>query len=156
MDKHPILAQIIEQLKEELAILTAAAKEARQYAADGETRSEDRYDTRATESSYLADGQGRMAAEVMQSVETYQTLELRDFGPGNQIALTALVEVEQGGFRDLYFLGPRAGGLTVQHQGRDVFVVTPQSPIGQKLLGRVEGNTVTIAAGRQGWIARVE
>ncbi|MGH8020230.1 MAG: transcription elongation factor GreAB [Opitutaceae bacterium] len=155
MDKRPILEQIVNYLKEELATLMAAAKEAREYATDAETRAEDKYDTRATESSYLADGQGRLAAEVKASLETYQSLELRDFGPGQQIALTALVEVEQGGFRDLYFLGPRAGGLTVSHDGREVYVLTAQSPIGAKLLGQVEGGRIAIAAGREGAIVRV-
>ncbi len=155
MDKRPILDQIVNHLKEELATLMAAAKEAREYATDAETRAEDKYDTRATESSYLADGQGRLAAEARLSLDTYQSLELREFGPGQQIALTALVEVEQGGSRDWYFLGPRAGGLTVSHDGREVYVVTAQSPIGAKLLGQVEGGKIAIAAGREGTIARV-
>lgn len=155
MDKQPILDQIIAKLTEEAASLTAAAKDARSYSTDAEAKAESKYDTQAIESSYLADGQGRMAVEVMQNLEAYKSLILRSYTAGEPIALSALIETELLDARDWYFLGPRSGGLTVEHDGREVLVVTPQSPLGQKLLGRVEGDEVVFAPGRTGRIVRV-
>ncbi len=155
MEKQPILDLIIKSLQAELASLTAAAKDAREYATDSESKAEDKYDTRATESSYLADGQGRLAAEVAESIEAFQALAARTFRPEEPIALGALVEIERPGGNHFFFLGPRAGGLTVVLDKREISVVTPQSPLGQRLLGKVEGGGVTMPTGRQARIVRV-
>ncbi|BET69120.1 hypothetical protein ASA1KI_40380 [Opitutales bacterium ASA1] len=156
MDKKQILESIIATLQQEVDVISAAAKESRQFATDAENRAEDKYDTRATETSYLADGQGRVALEMRESLEMFRSMELKAFPPGQAIALSALVEVEQGGMRDLYFLGPRAGGQTVTIEGREIYVVTPQSPLGAKLLGQLEGASIALAPGRSGRIVRVE
>lgn len=155
MDKQRILDQIINYLEEETTSLASAAQEARAYATDAETKAEDKYDTRATESSYLADGQGMMAAEVADSLQVYKNLEIRSFAPGELIGLTALVEINGRAGSDYYFLGPRAGGLEVKIDDNDVFVITPQSPLGQLLMGRGEGDSVHMPSGRDAKILKV-
>lgn len=155
MDKQPILDQILSHLTDELESLAAAAKDAREYATDADSRAEDKYDTRALESSYLADGQGRLAAEVAENLEAYRTLVLREFPEGEPIALSALVELEQSGAKDLFFLGPKAGGLVVTCDGREVFVVTPLSPVGRRLLGQIAGAKITLDGGRDARITKV-
>ena len=155
MDKRTILNQIIKYLEEEIVSLASAARDARAYATDSETKAEDKYDTRATESSYLADGQGKMAAEVAESLRVYNALELRDFAPGELVGLTALVEINGRVGRDFYFLGPRAGGAEIQLGEHTVLVVTPQSPVGRTLLGQVEGASVKMPSGRDAKILRI-
>jgi len=142
MDKRALLDAIIAGLVGELENLTNAARDARQAATDDESRAEDKHDTRAIEASYLADGQERAALEVQEALTAFRALEPRGFGAGEPIALTALVELQAGRQRELYFLGPRHGGMIVQHDGREVLVITPQSPIGRKLLGRRAGDAI--------------
>lgn len=156
MDKHNLVAQIVETLAAELAAIAAAAKSSRENAIDSEARAEDKYDTRALESSYLADGQMRVAAELREALDVYRTLVVRPFAPGEPIALTAVVKFEQRGGRALYFIGPRGGGLEVRSEGREVFVLTPQSPLGQRLLGQTSGAAVKLADGREGRVVAVE
>ena len=42
----------------------------------------------------------------------------------------------------LDFLGPRAGGIELRVAGRDLLVLTPQSPLGRQFLGKRVGETV--------------
>lgn len=142
MNKQAVLDQIITVLAAELDTLASAAKDARHAATDDESRSEDKHDTRAIEASYLADGQERAALEAKEALAAYRTLAVRAFGPDEPVALSALLELEVGRQRELYFVGPSRGGLLVQHDGREVLVITPQSPIGRKLLGRRLGDVI--------------
>jgi transcription elongation GreA/GreB family factor len=159
MDERALLDSIIAALAAELDTLASAAKDARQSATDDESRAEDKHDTRAIEASYLADGQERAALELAEALTAYRALVARPFGPGEPVALTALVELEVGRQRELYFIGPSRGGLVVVQDGRDVLVITPQSPIGRKLLGRGTGDAVKFDGPRpprDGRIVRVE
>ena|SRR5688572_1503586 len=117
-----------------------SARAARAEAIDEQSKAENKYDTRGLEASYLAQGQSRQALEVMQGIQLYGALPLREFGPGEPIELGALVEIDERGTRSFYFIGPRAGGTEVQCEGEAVLVITAQSPIGQELVGRKEGD----------------
>lgn len=159
MDKRALLDAILATLAAELETLASAAREARQSATDEESRSEDKHDTRAIEASYLADGQERAALELAEALTVYRTLVVRSFGPAEPVALSALVELEVGRQRELYFLGPSRGGLVVPSDGREVLVITPASPIGRKLLGRHMGDVINFdgpRAPREGRIVRIE
>ena len=61
---------------------------------------------------------------------------MKQFGAGEPIDLTALVEVETEGGVGTYFIGPRHGGLEIEYKGVEVTVITPQSPLGQQLMGK--------------------
>ena len=83
-------------------------------------------------------------AEISANIEFYETLALPAFGTGAAVGVGALVEVESGDERTLYFVGPRGGGLELEIDGRAVFVITPQSPLGRELLGKRVGDTVPL------------
>lgn len=148
MHKRAILDEIVAALATELETLASAARDARQAATDDESRAEDKHDTRAIEASYLADGQERAALEAQEALTAYRTLAVRSFAPGEPIALTALVTLDEGAASEFYFIGRSRGGLAVKLGDREVLVITPQSPIGRKLLGRVTGDVITLENGR--------
>lgn len=142
MDKASLVSTILAQLHRDLAVITAEADVSRENATGDEARAEGRYDTRALESSYLAQGQERLAAELREAIGAYQGLGARAFRAEEPVALGALVSVVQAGGSSRYFLGPGGGGQTVALDGGDVLVVTPQSPLGRALLGRRAGDTI--------------
>jgi transcription elongation GreA/GreB family factor len=72
-------------------------------------------------------------------MELYRALTGRDFAPEEAIDLTALVELDVDGTRALYFIGPRNGGLEIECQHEEITVITPQSPLGQHLMGKKVG-----------------
>jgi transcription elongation GreA/GreB family factor len=134
---------ILAQLRRELATQVNAAHLARDEAISEESRAENKYDTHSQEAAYLAEGQAKLAAEIEANLAHYATLPLPDFGPGDAIALGAVVELAAGERRTWYLLGPRAGGMELQLDGRPILVLTPQSPLGRQLLGRRVGDVVS-------------
>ena len=147
MNKSDLRDQILAQLQIELTTQTAAAQSARDEAISEESKPENQYDMHSQEAAYLAEGQARLAAEIQATLEFYRSLTLSPFPPGASIAIGALVELEAGGRKSWYFVGPRAGGLEVTLEDNTVLVVTPQSPLGRQLLGKREGETVDLANG---------
>lgn len=150
MNKQALVSNIIAQLIDELGIYYNAARAAHAEATHEQSRAENKYDTRGLEASYLARGQSKQAAELEQSIEEFRSLKVRAFGPEEEIDVGAVVELGSGRERSIYFIGPRAGGTEVQQDGAEVMVITPQSPLGQQIVGKRKGDRVKLQiAGRQ-------
>ena len=139
MDKRLLIEKILAGLDAELERYTRAARSAQADATDDQSRAENKYDTRGLEASYLAHGQSRQAMETAQAREQFVALDRRDFAPGEPVSVGALVELAGDGEHLFYFVGPNAGGTEIVHDGREVLVVTGQSPLGRQLLGKREG-----------------
>jgi transcription elongation GreA/GreB family factor len=137
--KAQLIKQIIASLTESLGVLEKAARASHEEATHESSKAESKYDTRGLEAAYLAGGQARQAKEILDSIKAYETLATRNFAPGEPVELTALVELDADGTRSTYFIGPRNGGLEIKHQRQEIMVITPQSPLGQNLLGRSAG-----------------
>lgn len=155
MNKPELLHQIVTQLRAEVAMYAQTAQATHAEATHEENKAEDKYDTRGLEASYLAMGQARQAEETALAVQAFEALTLREFLPGDVISLGALVEVESRGRTTSYFIGPRAGGTEVQHDGRTVTVITPHSPLGRQLMGRRRGDVLTLDLGGRKSEARI-
>jgi transcription elongation GreA/GreB family factor len=54
-----------------------------------------------------------------------------------------VVELETERTLGTYFIGPRSGGLEVEFEGAEITVITPQSPLGQQLMGKNSGQRWT-------------
>ncbi len=140
ISKRIIVQRIIEQLTDQLSTLAGASRAMHADASDEQNKAEDKYDTRGLETAYLASSQARLATETEQALAVYQNLELRKFGGSATIDVTALVELEANGARTLYFLGPKAGGMEINHRGSEILVITTESPLGQQLVGKKAGD----------------
>ena len=139
MKKAQLTKQIISSLTESLEVLEKAARASHEEATHESSRAESKYDTRGLEAAYLAGGQARKAKEILDSIKVYEALATSDFAPGEPIALTALVELDADGTASNYFVGPRNGGLEIKYRLKEIMVITPQSPLGQNLMGRKTG-----------------
>src|SRR5437868_12820809 len=138
--KSELIGCIIEALHDSLAVLEKAARAAHAEATHESSKAENKYDTRGLEAAYLAGGQARQAREILESIATYESLALKEFAADEPIDLTALVEMESDGAKGWYFIGPKNGGLEVESGGKKVTVITPQSPLGQNLIGKKAGD----------------
>ena len=139
MNKALIIKQIVAGLGESLAVLQKAAQASRAEATHESSKAENKYDTRGLEASYLAGGQMRQAKEIMDAIHLYESLALKKFAAGDEIDLTALVELENDNVSGYYFIGPKSGGLEVMVGKKEIMVITPQSPLGQNLMGKKAG-----------------
>ena len=56
----------------------------------------------------------------------------------------AFVELELNGEKAAYFIGPRGGGTEAIHDKREMLVITLESPLGQQLMGRKQGEALKL------------
>jgi len=145
MNKRSVIQAIVARLGEELQVYLNAANASREEATHESSKAENKYDTRGLEASYLARGQSRQIAELETAVTEFQNLGARAFQPDDPIDLGALVTLEQGRQQTFYFVGPRAGGTEVQFEGREILVITPQSPLGSQLMGSKPGDVLKLS-----------
>lgn len=147
MNKSKLIREIVAGLAGSLAMLEKAARASHEEATHESSKAESKYDTRGLEAAYLAGGQARQAREIQDSIEIYEGLKTRAFTRDEPIDLTALVELDTDGTRLLYFIGPKNGGLEIQYQRQEITVITPQSPLGQNLMGKKAGQRWTAKLG---------
>jgi transcription elongation GreA/GreB family factor len=155
MNKRAVIKKIIARLTDELEIYFRAAHASRAEATHEQNKAESKYDTRGLEASYLARGQSRQAAEIESAITEFKNLDARKFCAGDAIDPGALVELESGGEHFFYFIGPRAGGTEIVYGKKEILVITPQSPLGEQLLGRKQGERPQLNLGGKTQSARV-
>jgi transcription elongation GreA/GreB family factor len=144
MNKKELIHLLQVHLAQELAHLLDAARAAHEAAIHEESKPEDSHDTRSVEASYLAGAQAQRAAEIQQQITMYKFMPVRDYGKGDAICPGSLVELELKKTRAFYFIAPQGGGLVTTLDGKPVQVITPQSPMGEALLGKKVGDTVEV------------
>jgi len=140
--KSLLLEQIRNELRANLERLSKAACEAHAAATDPGSKAESKYDTRNLEASYLAVGQARQVDELAASLRLFETLALPDYGPDAPIDAGALVEADLQGNKTWFLLVPASGGLVIQHTGMEITLLTPDSPLYQKLLSLRSGESL--------------
>ncbi len=86
------------------------------------------------------EGNSARSAELERILAVYRFLPRRHYGADDVVIPSALVELELGATRAFYFVAPQGGGLITQLDGRAVQVITPQSPLGEALLGKKVGD----------------
>jgi transcription elongation GreA/GreB family factor len=122
---------IVSSVTRELEALESIAADTRDEATSSETKAEGKYDTRATEASYLARGQAWRILELRRLLTWLNSLnpdrELAD--PLVQVG--TLVEVS-GAREELIFLAPIGGGKA-EVEGRPIRVISPASPLGSAI-----------------------
>lgn len=156
MNKQEVLNLIIAKLIDDAELYLRAARSAQFEATDEQSKAENKYDTRGLEASYLARGQSRQAAETEQAIAHFQALPCRPFAATDLIDIGALVELK--GPREIawFFVGPSAGGTEVLLDGQEITVITPQSPLGQQLVGHKTGEKIKLPSGQERRIASVQ
>ncbi len=155
MNKRAILKKITAKLVAELEVYHRAAQFSRTEATHESNKAENKYDTRGLEASYLARGQSMQAAELEAALVEFEKLGLRKFTADDAIAVGALVAVEVGGETNIYFLGPRAGGTEIEHDKKEILVITPPSPLGEQLTGKRQGEKLQLNFGGSKQTAKI-
>jgi hypothetical protein len=136
-------AQLFESIREELRArllrLKEAAQDAHAAATDADSKAESKYDTRNLEASYLASGQAKQVEELAESLRLFEAFDVMLIERSEKIVMGSLVGTADSAW---YLLAPSAGGLEIIHDGREVTVLTPSSPLYQKLLGKALGHSI--------------
>jgi len=148
MDKQFMVEQLATRIRETRQVAMreheAAAVEAREGATPDEKRADGRV---ALESAGMAHAQGRRASAALDDLsvlEGFRPASVSEARP--QIAMGAIIEVEDGDEGRTIFLAPVGAGIELTMPDGDGFVtvVTPASPLGRAILGRSLGDTVEV------------
>ncbi len=150
MEKRKILKAVVQELRNELQLLSRAADDARSGATDSEVQSESKYDTRGLESSYLARGHAMKFEALAADVAVLEGLDLPECKSGDPIVVGTLVGVDMRGETVLFFVLPKGGGTEVEmgDASVEITVVTPESPMGGRLMGLKVGAKFSLSKGQ--------
>lgn len=133
----------------DLAVLKEAARVTAEAATHEESKPENEYDTRGLEASYLAGAQSKRIVDTEELLVLYKHLEPKSFAPDDPISATALVEVDLNSKVFFLFILPKGGGLNIEFEGQRLQTITPNSPLGEALLGLKVGQVALVERGNQ-------
>lgn len=115
-------------------------------ATSSETKAEGKYDTRATEASYLARGQAERVGALRRLVSWFeQDITVQT----ERVAIGSLVHVDDDGTEAWWFVLPDGGGRKIDVDGTTVVILTPKSPVGQQMIGAEVGDEVEVWIGKR-------
>ena len=131
--KERVIQSLRDKLVSELEAEESVAAATRSEVGSDETKQEGKYDTRATEASYLARGQAWRVAELRRLVAWFAVFDPhqtppRTIGPGSLVRL-------DGARAGWFLLGP-VGGPSTEVEGVPIRLISPKSPLGQAMLGQ--------------------
>ena len=133
--KMKIVAAFIEQLERELVAMKASARATHEAATHEESKAENQYDTRAIEAAYLAGAQAKRAAEIDEALSLLKHTSFRELKATDPVQATALVTVDIEGKNSRLLVMPKGGASRLKYEGHDYQIITPQSSLGEALIG---------------------
>lgn len=149
MNKKKLISYFAEKIAQELTAITEAAKNTYDVATHEDNKPENKYDTRGLEASYLAGAQAKRVVDMKEVLAIFENLPIKNFTENDKITATALVEVLLNDKTSFVLLMPKGGGQTVVFEDQSVQVITPESPLGKSLIGRLVGDVVVLEAGQK-------
>ena len=143
--KADVIDAFCSSVREELAAVEAVAALARDEASSEETKQEGKYDTRATEASYLARGQAERIVALRRLLSWFEALTEAPL-PAPVVQLRALVALD-GRQKTIVFVAP-TGGPRVSVGGVTVQAISMTSPLGEAMEDLEIGDEVELDSPR--------
>ncbi|MDE1919100.1 MAG: GreA/GreB family elongation factor [Patescibacteria group bacterium] len=150
MNKHDIFKQIKTELEKTLANTERQRNESQHEANQHKGRMQSRYDTFKEEAQMMVAAHEVRMAELRASLAQVQAVLDRPsvFKPTDTIRVGAVIALEANdGTRRRHVLSPTGGGIQVVSGSTELMVITPDSPIGKRLVGLKMGDEIEIDVG---------
>jgi transcription elongation GreA/GreB family factor len=129
MEKKKVIAEIQNYLAHELSDLATALEKTDQLEPQTAQDIADRVD------------------DIKKQLTMYKFLPVRPYTAEDVICPGGLVELEINQMHAFYLLVPAGGGLVTRVDGKAVQVITPNSPLGDALLGKKVGDEAEVTVG---------
>jgi transcription elongation GreA/GreB family factor len=139
--KEDLRRELLTQLEAQLETARAAHAAATEGAISDDARPENDKDTRGLEQSYLARGIAVRVAELEAAVTAVTSMSV---AKSPRVAIGAVVTIDEDDKERRLYVAPAGGGLVL---AGDITVVTPTSPMGRALLGKVVDDEAELVAG---------
>jgi transcription elongation GreA/GreB family factor len=145
MDKFLLQQQVLERLAEDLLQAESAMQAAHETATHEENIAENKYDTLGLEAAYLSNGQARRAEAIRQAMAHWRQFHPHPYDASKGIQLGALVcLIDANDKQQQLFLGPHGGSMKLASGAQFVQVISSEAPLGQAMLGKCEGDQISI------------
>ncbi len=142
MQKELIINELVGKVQSELDKVNGSYKTALNLVQSGDLKSDGKYDTRATEANYLADGLRQRISELEQELQLLEEVNINQ--TGEDVSIGSLVELRLNNDIKKYFIAPTAGGTIINCDGEAILVISVFSPIGNEALGLKVGDEFEI------------
>jgi transcription elongation GreA/GreB family factor len=126
MDKRKVIAEIQNFLAQELSELASALEKPGQIEPEA------------------MPGVAARVEEIQQLLMMYKFLPVRTYTSEDVVCPGGLVELELNRVHAYYLMVPKGGGLVARVEGSAVQVITPNSPLGEALLGKRVGDEAQV------------
>lgn len=146
MNKAHVIEHLRFALEEQLNTAKIAAKTAHDTATHEESIAETQYDTLGLEAAYLAQGHADRVNECYKEIQLFEAI-YNDAVTGTIVVSSLVCLADDAGTHKWFYLGPAAGGLTVDIKGTTIQVLTSGAPLGQQLLGKQVDDEVSLTLG---------
>jgi transcription elongation GreA/GreB family factor len=134
MDKKEILKELIAKAQEDLTKAQKSYQVTQTMVQKGDLKPDGKYDTRATEANYLADGQRQRITDLENEMLLLEDIPTRKLTNKDDIGIGALVDIEFNGQIRAYYISPTAGGTLLSINGQAILVISVFSPIGREAM----------------------
>src|SRR6187551_370744 len=141
MDKFLLQQQVVKRLAEDLLQAEQAVRAAHETATHEENIAENKYDTLGLEAADLV----RRAEAIRQALANWRQFRPRPYDVRQGVQLGALVcLVDSDDKQQHLFLGPDGGSMRWVSGTQLVQVISRETPLGRAMLGKCEGDEVSI------------
>lgn len=152
MKKEKLRSALIDQITKERDHQKLIVDDAKALQTHSDLKSEGKYDTRAIEASYLADGQRKRLEELELDL---QMLEDMPVEPSTNIQIGALALLSHQGIDRWYYFAPNCGGTILELNGKAVLVISVFSPLGNEAIGFAVGEEFVVETPKEERVYRV-
>ena len=140
--KQQLVALILGKLREAFEARQAAAKQTREAGKDAVSKSEGKYDTRFHEENYLADSLAQQAQAAADAAAAHATVPPEELETDSNAHLAAPLDTGTLDSTAWICLVPAGGGTEIVFDERTISVLTPESPLGAKIVDRKAGDDI--------------
>lgn len=146
-DKKKLHSLLLEALKANLNATLSAAENAKEGSNHEDAIAKSKYDTHGLELSYFAGSQFERARAVEAKIAILENTFFNEFQPDDEINIGALIQLRNGQKKvQTYLMSDIGAGLDIEYQGEKIIVISPESPLGEAILGLSQGETVDAKA----------
>ena len=140
--KEEIINHLMDKTQAELDKAKQVYETTKNLVQNGDLKSDGKYDTRATEANYLAEGQRQRVQDLEQEIALLKDLDFKT--AHKKVAIGSLVKLRMNNLDKYFFVSPISGGDMIKIQDQIVMVVSAFSPIGDGALSLEEGESFEV------------
>ena len=153
MNKRELFHQIEVAIMEKSENAEKARRDSQDEANRHIGRMQSRYDTFKEEAQQMAAAHELRKIELDKSLSMIRVflagLDKLEFGGSVKIGSIVILESLDGQEQQCIILAPVGGGIKISFGEREITVITPSTPLGQTLLGKLGGEKIELVLDRK-------